>query len=72
MEGVSLLAAFSVVALSGWSRDAILTVGLRLLFKNEAKVLETVSSTHNLHLHIPLTIPIQDRLDEMRLSVCNV
>lgn len=43
-----------------------------MLSQNEAKVLETVSAAHDLHLQIPLVISVEDGLDKVRLPVRNV
>jgi hypothetical protein len=43
-----------------------------MLFQDEAKVLEAISTAHDLHVHIPLIIPVQDRLDEMRLPISDI
>lgn len=43
-----------------------------MLLQDKAKVLETVAATHDLHLQIPLVLAVQNWLDEMRLSICDV
>jgi hypothetical protein len=53
------LTAFSFRAGGGLSQD-------------EAKVLKSIASTHDIHFKIPRIISIEDRLNKVRLTVCNV
>jgi hypothetical protein len=52
--------------------DAFSAHSRGVLLESEAKVLKTISTTHDFHPQIPFIIPIQYRLDKMRLPVSDV
>ena len=43
-----------------------------MLLEYEPKILKTISTSHDFHLHIPLHVPIQYRLDKMRLPIRDI